>query len=639
MKLCKYLIMLNILTISQLMSIGFNNEYSLKNKMSKVEIKKIITLKILLVEFEDVKHRSAYNQVDFPSSAYTYEDFNNMLFSENLYKSPRIYSPDGKEVFGSLRDYYLTMSNDKLEINGYILNEDKDNNNIPDWISLNKSKRFYHNLKGDQFRQESKQKAKMLGLDITKDDSTFLAIIYAGHTYRSNSNSLNPEAFFEEHEYIMGERFASCFPYEEERDVSSIYPVSHFSHIGIHVHELGHLLGFDDHDGGKDNEHFGLMSKGCFNGPLNEGACPSPLNPYYRWMKGWIHIYDIPADSTLRITYDLKNPNIYKLKDTYSQNFFLIEFRKFDIKIDSFSNEEYDFNSFIKSNKMESGILVWRKLNGHFVKLLYSSGINCEIPGNQIFPGEHNIRILSPWSDDRNCRPGYYWVPNTKPTVNCGFEIKEFSNSNTIVDFYIVNPLNSSPAIPKELSSNSISNVSLKWNSNKEPDLHYYQIYKKKDETVFTFYDSIDSNLYIDDSEIYDTTNSSKTFVYYKITAVDSSGKSSTFSMEIKIPVVDSISGCEGYPRNDCNKFTLYQNYPNPFNPTTKINYSIPKESIVTIKVFDVLGKEVTTLVNQRHTVGHHQIELNANNLSSGIYFYNLQAGDYVETKKMIFLK
>ncbi len=92
--------------------------------------------------------------------------------------------------------------------------------------------------------------------------------------------------------------------------------------------------------------------------------------------------------------------------------------------------------------------------------------------------------------------------------------------------------------------------------------------------------------------------------------------------------------------------FVLFQNFPNPFNPTTQIKYSIPKTSLVTIKVYDILGKEVTTLVNEEKSTGNYEIEFNGNNLStgrqglaSGIYFYRLQAGDFVETKKMILLK
>ena len=85
--------------------------------------------------------------------------------------------------------------------------------------------------------------------------------------------------------------------------------------------------------------------------------------------------------------------------------------------------------------------------------------------------------------------------------------------------------------------------------------------------------------------------------------------------------------------------FALQQNYPNPFNPSTNIRYSIPQSSNVVIKVFDILGNEIETLVNEEKPVGSYEVDFNASELSSGIYFYKLQAGEFIQTKKMIILK
>ncbi len=106
-----------------------------------------------------------------------------------------------------------------------------------------------------------------------------------------------------------------------------------------------------------------------------------------------------------------------------------------------------------------------------------------------------------------------------------------------------------------------------------------------------------------------------------------------------------TLVGIDIGKNNKPTEYSLFQNYPNPFNPSTIIQYSIPKTSFVVLKIFDVLGKEVATLVNEEKPAGNYQIELNGkqtvNNkqLSSGIYFYKLQAGDYIQTKKMIYLK
>ena len=85
--------------------------------------------------------------------------------------------------------------------------------------------------------------------------------------------------------------------------------------------------------------------------------------------------------------------------------------------------------------------------------------------------------------------------------------------------------------------------------------------------------------------------------------------------------------------------FMLYQNYPNPFNPSTTISYALMKPGKVTLKVFDVLGREDATLVNEFKSAGHYSIQFDASSLSSGIYFYRLHAGSYVKTKKMIVAK
>jgi hypothetical protein len=90
---------------------------------------------------------------------------------------------------------------------------------------------------------------------------------------------------------------------------------------------------------------------------------------------------------------------------------------------------------------------------------------------------------------------------------------------------------------------------------------------------------------------------------------------------------------------NVARAFELAQNYPNPFNPTTTIRYQIPTAEVVSLKVYDVLGKEVATLVSGRQEAGSYAVEFNAAGLSSGVYFYRLQAGGFVETKKMMLVK
>lgn len=90
-------------------------------------------------------------------------------------------------------------------------------------------------------------------------------------------------------------------------------------------------------------------------------------------------------------------------------------------------------------------------------------------------------------------------------------------------------------------------------------------------------------------------------------------------------------------------EYKLYQNYPNPFNPTTKIKFYIPNDILTTLKVYDLLGREITTIVNEDLKAGEYEYEFDASEYnstnSSGMYFYQLKCGEFVQTKKMMFLK
>ena len=86
-------------------------------------------------------------------------------------------------------------------------------------------------------------------------------------------------------------------------------------------------------------------------------------------------------------------------------------------------------------------------------------------------------------------------------------------------------------------------------------------------------------------------------------------------------------------------KYRLSQNYPNPFNPSTTISYSIPQRNFVQLIVYDILGREVSSLVNKEQAAGNYKVEFNASYLSSGVYFYRLQSGGFSETKKLILLQ
>jgi hypothetical protein len=109
-------------------------------------------------------------------------------------------------------------------------------------------------------------------------------------------------------------------------------------------------------------------------------------------------------------------------------------------------------------------------------------------------------------------------------------------------------------------------------------------------------------------------------------------------SFSLDLVTVTSLTGV-GNNNQIINSYNLSQNYPNPFNPTTTINFSIPKSGLVTIKVFDLLGKEVTTLVNDPKVAGTYSVNFDGTNLSSGVYFYKIEANDFVAVKRMMLIK
>lgn len=85
--------------------------------------------------------------------------------------------------------------------------------------------------------------------------------------------------------------------------------------------------------------------------------------------------------------------------------------------------------------------------------------------------------------------------------------------------------------------------------------------------------------------------------------------------------------------------YSLEQNYPNPFNPSTTIRYQIPQDGIVTLKIYDILGAEVATLVNEQKIAGRYEVNFNASTLASGVYIYKIQSGKFVASRKMILIK
>ncbi len=206
----------------------------------------------------------------------------------------------------------------------------------------------------------------------------------------------------------------------------------------------------------------------------------------------------------------------------------------------------------------------------------------------------------------------------------------------------------------------SDTNFTLSANFNKT---HFYQEMDRGwgsvdmcNENKDTLFYSLDSNLI----DFYTSTKNPNTSITFdgkeffinfsSVTVQNSSSLTSSNNRYAKYEIIDSsFSGVlKPFPEPTSVKdnkmstplvFSLSQNYPNPFNPSTTIEYQIPKSSHVILKVFDVLGNQVAQLVDKNETAGKYSVRFNSSKLSSGVYFYRIDAGDFVQTKKLIVLK
>ncbi len=178
---------------------------------------------------------------------------------------------------------------------------------------------------------------------------------------------------------------------------------------------------------------------------------------------------------------------------------------------------------------------------------------------------------------------------------------------------------------------------------NSEYDFHKYNIYKKVDNGNWHFNGYTTSNTYIDYSETqYTPGNKTKRYVYYKAKAVDYTENESDETSALKFVCNSQMSknnAKQNQNNNLITKFNLSQNYPNPFNPTTKINFSIGKNSFVELSVYNILGKKIKTLLKGYKNPGHYSVVFDASNLAAGIYIYKLTTNYFNSIKKMILVK
>jgi len=176
------------------------------------------------------------------------------------------------------------------------------------------------------------------------------------------------------------------------------------------------------------------------------------------------------------------------------------------------------------------------------------------------------------------------------------------------------------------------NSAALTWEKNDENDLQYYAVYRS---TTANFIPSVDNKIGVTATNAYEDVSvvNGQTY-YYKISALDYSGNESGISKEVALQITD-VNDKASLPK----EFQLYQNYPNPFNPSTTISFDLPAASFVNLTVYDVIGKQVATLVDEFKNGGRYDVRFDAKQLSSGMYFYKISAGNFSQIKKFILMK
>ncbi len=298
----------------------------------------VLKLGVILIEFQDVTH---YNGGNRPNG-YLKADFDSMFFSQDYWHQPSPTPedpsphPENEPVFGSFRDYWWQMSRPNglpgsLVITGKVVNP-ADNDGVPLWIRADNARSYYSSLKDWRaLAYEAIAKADSLGYIDTADVNQpnyydKLCIIYAQDARYGGSLS------------VHAERVGGRYYLMAERNGYRLYGTQKaFSHIGTHLHEFGHTIGFDEQytgtasdDGNTNLFLFDVMAWGLFNGPNVKGECPATLSPYYRIQKRWVTPIQVWFNTTnLEVQYNYSNPQVYRIdpRDATDNEHYLFETR------------------------------------------------------------------------------------------------------------------------------------------------------------------------------------------------------------------------------------------------------------------------------------------------------------------------
>lgn len=643
----------SIIDAAQTQRTNFLNSLSVKSVTPK-------SIGVILVDFPDriatrINPSDPNNLIDpainNPNNAgwakrYTMNDFQKLFFSENIYNTT---SPDGTPVYGSINDYYKKVSYGNVYIYGAVLNT-IDANGKPNWYRANNNISTYSH---SSLVAEAKTKAIAAGFIPANYSS--ICVIFAG-PWGGSANNLWPSS--SSTTWIMGERNSAW-----DGDYG-------FASVGVHVHEYAHNLGLLDYrpgsqgcspDYGNGTGGYLLMGYGNYGADINHHSRPVLMSAYEKIKLNYLTPEVI---STNKTNYLLPNIEDYNsawkivLNSSSPEEYFLIENR-----------QPIGFDGGIPAG----GLLIthyasngnWYQVGKNPIDIEEVGAISqtaCGVTGN-LYPldfrcrpvscgGGFNSRVeegdfmntanqvFGPWSAPNSNRLNF----STSSDVAIVYKYKD--GSAIYADIFKTGAIGAPPSKPQnlQLSQDANHHPVLNWDVNNESDITGYRVYKKltTESGTMTIYVFTTSSSYVDYDFVITNPHFGTDQAEYWIVAVDNTNKLSVDSDHLDATGSSHIQWKldEDLITNSViTEYELNQNYPNPFNPSTVIKYAVKDAGLVKIKVFDILGSEVANLVNESKEAGYYSVEFNASDLPSGIYIYTLQAGNFVNSKKMILLK
>ncbi len=191
---------------------------------------------------------------------------------------------------------------------------------------------------------------------------------------------------------------------------------------------------------------------------------------------------------------------------------------------------------------------------------------------------------------------------------------------------------NLAPHQPYDVTGSISGSVSLQWYPPADPDILMFEVYRG---TQLSFVPSEGNKIGTTRSNSYNDPQPPGGWVYYCVATLDSAGNRSPYSQKVGLFVTGVNSNGDLLPRH----FSLYQSYPNPFNPSTQIRYDVPSRSHVLIRVFDMLGRQVATLVDEEKGAGQYTVVWDARNAATGMYWYRMETATFSSVQKMLLLK